>query len=200
NPAFESQTKEKLAMSTNELAGFASFLKGLTSTPFVEFLRQSSFVQSLEKDIVIEFERQLKKNQRATDGVKTRHIGTIPGYTKANKAGTSESMKCKLFVAEGKSASGAFIEARRVFGSGGSDYIGIFAIGGKPINPRQNSPLTVNNNIVFSRLKKILGLSIEEKYETEASLNKLNYGKVVILSDADDDGIHITGLIINLLV
>ena len=200
NPAFESQTKEKLAMSTNELTGFASFLKGLTSTPFVEFLRQSSFVQSLEKDIVIEFERQLKKNQRATDGVKTRHIGTIPGYTKANKAGTSESMKCKLFVAEGKSASGAFIEARRVFGSGGSDYIGIFAIGGKPINPRQNSPLTVNNNIVFSRLKKILGLSIEEKYETEASLNKLNYGKVVILSDADDDGIHITGLIINLLV
>jgi len=199
NPAFDSQTKECLAMDSNELQDLKNFLKSIQTNIIVDFLRHTSFIQSLEKDIVIEFEKKLRKDQKLTDGVKSKHIGNITGYVKANHCGGHKSRDCQLFIAEGKSASGPIVEARRVFGKDGSDLIGIFAIGGKPINPRQHSPLTINQNEVFLRLKKILGLSIAEKYDTEASLNKLNYGKVVIVSDADDDGIHITGLIINLL-
>ena len=52
-----------------------------------------------------------------------------------------------------------------------------------------------NLNNKFIALKKIMGLKQDEKY---LDRKKLRYGGIVILTDADCDGSHIKGLIINL--
>lgn len=195
-PIFTSQTKNKLAMSRDELIDFIDFLKGINDSMIDSFLKKSSFIERLEMIIMRDKEKESKKILKKTDGKKSRFVGYIDGYHSANEAGGRLSNKCSLFLAEGKSAIGYIVEARKVFGKAGADYLGVYALNGKMINPKQSSVEVINKNVAFKNLKKILGLNQNEKYET---IENLNYGSLIIVSDADIDGIHITSLIINLL-
>ena len=53
----------------------------------------------------------------------------------------------------------------------------------------------ISENVEITNLKKILGLESSKDY-TDTS--QLRYGRIMILTDADNDGIHISGLIFNL--
>jgi DNA topoisomerase-2 len=104
---------------------------------------------------------------------------------------------CELYLTEGDSARKSIHEAR-----GKNPYIGSFALKGKPLNVMDvdlrkvigsKSTDDVGNNEIKSILK-ITGLKIGVKVK---SVRDLRFGKIVILSDQDLDGFHVSSLLIN---
>ena len=119
----------------------------------------------------------------------------IEGYDKANNANGVKSKDCVLIVCEGLSAKTFAVEgiSKGIGGKKGRDWFGIYPLRGKMLNTRNATPTSIKNNTVITNLMKIIGLD----YGNPDRLDKLNYGKVCIITDADVDGIHIEGLILN---
>ena len=87
-----------------------------------------------------------------------------------------------LFISEGLSASGGLIQSRD------TKRIGVYALRGKIKNTRNISDLADSQEIV--QLMNILGLSLDSK--------ECDYERIIIATDADTDGHHISSLLINL--
>jgi DNA topoisomerase-2 len=125
-------------------------------------------------------------------------VGHIEGYDKANYSGTNKSSECVLIICEGLSAKTfavSGISFSEFYGKMGRNWIGIYALRGKLLNTRNATPLMISKNTIITNLMKILGLNIA----TSSKFDKLNYGKLCILTDADVDGIHIEGLVLNFI-
>jgi DNA topoisomerase-2 len=179
NPTFTSQTKEECA---SKVASFGS--KCDLSDAFASKLAKLGIVEdALDKTNT----RVLAK----TDGSK-RNTVQVPKLEDASKAGTAESHKCTLVLTEGDSAKTFAI-------SGLSEvdrtYWGVFPLKGKMLNVRDASAKQVCDNQEISSLKTILGLQHGKEY---GDLKSLRYGRVMILADADNDGNHIKGLVLNM--
>jgi DNA topoisomerase-2 len=102
-----------------------------------------------------------------------------------------------LILCEGDSAKSGIISG---LSNTDRDYIGVFPLKGKLLNPRDKTDISVDKNEEIKNIKKILGLEYEKEYKTMADVQKyLNYGKVLIMTDQDLDGSHIKGLCINLI-
>lgn len=137
----------------------------------------------------------LKKNER-----KKRGYTKIEGLDPANFAGTKHSLDCTLIVCEGLSAKTYAVCGieKGVGGKKGRDYFGVMALRGKCLNVRNSNSKSIIENKVVSNLIKALGVKHETDYTIEGNYNTLQYGKLMLLCDADVDGIHISGLIINI--
>ena len=59
--------------------------------------------------------------------------------------------------------------------------------------------LQLMNNEEITNIVKILGLQYSKKYSESVELHSLRYGKLLIMTDQDQDGSHIKGLVINFL-
>jgi DNA gyrase/topoisomerase IV subunit B len=66
------------------------------------------------------------------------------------------------------------------------------------LNARNSSPVIIAKNKEITNLIKALGLSHGTDYTIEENFEKLRYGRIMCLTDADVDGIHIEGLILNM--
>lgn len=131
-----------------------------------------------------------------TDGKKRRHVN-LPKLKDANYvAHPTYAKDCTLFITEGDSALDYAIKAR-TFMENGQDYVGGFPLKGKPLNVMGLSINKLSENKEFAELKQALGLEESLDYKIEANYNRLRYGRLVILTDADDDGLHIMGLVLN---
>ena len=133
------------------------------------------------------------KELKKTDGSRKSKITGIPKLDDANKAGTTHSGKCTLIVTEGDSAKTLAIAGLSVVGR---DHYGVFPLRGKCKNVRDASVKQLTENKEFNDLKKILGLQQGKVY---TSLSELRYGRLMIMTDADNDGSHIKGLILNMI-
>lgn len=183
NPSFESQSKE--VMSTQS-KNFGS--KFELSSKFINALSKFEVIKEIIEDASAKEERKLHKS---SDAKKSARILGIPKYTHAHWAGTKRSAECTLLLVEGDSAKSFADTGLSVIGH---EKYGIFPLRGKLINVREATKSQLENNQELIYLKKILGLSVDREY---TSKKELNYGSVMILTDADDDGHHIKGLVIN---
>ena len=183
NPTFDTQTKENL--TTRLISKHISNVN--VSDKLIKQLSQSDIVEDILNYIQLREKADLKKlNKGKTSKIKIRKLDD------ANMAGTAQSDKCMLFLAEGDSAAGTVLTG---FASTGRDYFGCFPLKGKPLNVRDSALSKIKENDEIKNIITALGLEFGKKY---TNTNDLRYGKVVIMTDADNDGNHIKGLLINL--
>jgi DNA topoisomerase-2 len=180
NPTFSSQTKAECTSKISD----AIDLK----PKFIKDILGSGVLTSL----VALGEAGLNKELKKTDGSKKSRISGIPKLDDANWAGTHRSHECTLIITEGDSAKALAIAGLSVVGR---DRFGVFPLRGKPRNVRDASVKQVTENEEFSNLKKILGLQHGKVYN---SVRELRYGRLMIMTDADLDGSHIKGLVLNM--
>lgn len=185
-PSFDSQTKNAL---NTKSALFGSTCK-IPDKFIDDFVKKTDIVSRIAG---IANAKELKDLDKIS-GKKKSNI-RIDKLVDANLAGTKKSNECMLFVVEGLSAKTFVTHGYPVIGK---EKYGVFPLKGKLKNIRdektKNTILLENKEI--KNIVEILGLQYSKKY---TNLNDLRYGRICILTDADKDGTHIKGLIINFI-
>jgi DNA topoisomerase-2 len=182
NPTFDSQTKETL---TTPMTKFGS--KCEVSEKLIAKLCTSGLIERLTTISSQETEKALKK----TDGKKRSTLRGIPKLDDANWAGTGKSSECTLILTEGDSAKSMAIAGLSVVGR---DKYGVFPLRGKILNVKDCADSKITANEELAALKKILGLESGKKYD---NVETLRYGRIMVMTDQDQDGFHIKGLLFN---
>lgn len=182
NPEFDSQEK-------NTLESPKLHVDYISSTHVSKILKWSIG----EKLKHLSDKKELTKISKITT---KKHIN-IEGYDKANNAGTKKSNECCLILCEGLSAKTFAVAGinHGLFDKKGRDWFGIYPLRGKLLNVRNATPAMISKNIIIMNMIKILGLD----FSKPDNFKDLNYGKICIITDADVDGIHIEGLILNFI-
>ena len=190
NPAFDSQTKERL-MTKSELFGSTCVLDE-------KFLKEAVAKTGLI-DIVASQVEHLQKQQlvRAANTSKKNKLLGIPKLDDANEAGGPRSKECTLIITEGDSAKSLAVSGLSVVGR---DFYGVFPVQGKILNVREAATPKVVENKEIKDLIQAIGLNPQRNYANwESDSQTLRYGKVMLMADQDPDGSHIKGLFINFI-
>lgn len=126
-------------------------------------------------------------------GKKKAKLLGIPKLEDANLAGTRNGDQCTIILTEGDSAKSLALAGIEVVGR---DHYGVFPLRGKFLNVREAPNKQIMENPEIQNLIKILGIQVGKKYE---NVKDLRYGSILIMTDQDNDGSHIKGLIINFI-
>ncbi|AGE58895.1 DNA topoisomerase II large subunit [Paramecium bursaria Chlorella virus NYs1] len=181
NPTFDSQTKEILTSRNARVTLSEAFMKKAVGVLLDAVIQETNVRTSLVD------QKELKK----TDGAKKIRVTGIPKLNDATWAGTNNSKMCTLILTEGDSAATLAIAGLSVVGR---ERYGVFPLRGKLLNVRDASVASITKNEEITALKQILGLQTGKVYKDTSSLR---YGHVMIMTDADVDGTHISGLVMN---
>lgn len=177
NPAFSSQTKEKLITEVKDF-GFDFEISDKTMNLI------------LKSDIISSISDWLEKKKVADDNKLTRQLNKQISNVKVDKlidAKGKDRWKCSLGIYEGDSAAGSFRKYRD------ANTMGAFALKGKFINVSDISNVKLASNKEAVDLMSAIGL----KLGGGINLKDLRYGRILIYTDADTDGNHIASLLIN---
>ena len=188
NPGFDSQTKTRLTSPKIKAEVKVNIITKISKWNFVEKIKAS--MES--KELIA-----LKQNTERKRG--KIHV---QGLDDANKAGV-KSNKCVLFICEGLSAKTYIVEGMKVgikLDNGemisGRDYIGVLPLRGKFLNVKNASINVLTNNNEVKTIIQSLGLQHGIDYKNNINFSKLRYHKLIIATDNDYDGLHISGSII----
>ncbi|KAL1489498.1 hypothetical protein ABEB36_014382 [Hypothenemus hampei] len=187
NPTFDSQTKENMTL---QVKSFGS--KCTLSEKFISAVQKSGLVETVLNWAKFKEQNELVK---ASAGKRCNKL-KVAKLEDANEAGTKNSLKCTLILTEGDSAKSMAISGLAVIGR---DYYGVFPLRGKLLNVREATHKQILDNAEINSLVKIIGLQYKKKYITDEDMKLLRYGKVMIMTDQDQDGSHIKGLLINFI-
>ena len=184
NPQFEGQTKGRLGNSEVRPAVEGIITQQLTD--WLENLKNQDVAQAIvQKAIkaaqVREAARKTRDNAR-----KANQLDAAPLVGKLSACRGKKAEDNELFIVEGDSAGGSAKQGRD------SRYQAILPLRGKPLNAEKKRLDQVLSNEEFRSLITALGTSIGESF----SLSNLKYHKVIILSDADQDGAHIRAILL----
>ena len=181
NPTFSSQTKDILTSKNIKCTPSTAFLKKAVSLVLDEVIAETNVRESLTE----------MKSLKKTDGAKKSRLTGIKKLTDASWAGTKNSGLCTLILTEGDSAATLATAGLAVIGR---ERYGIFPLRGKLLNVRDASVASITANAEITAIKQILGLQNGKVYKDASSLR---YGSVMLMTDADVDGSHISALVMN---
>jgi DNA topoisomerase II len=185
-PEFDGQDKNKLESPNVESKVVQKQTNEILKWSVIEYIED--VIRSKEMSV-------LKKSERTKSRVK------IDGYDPANNAGGKNSSECTLIVCEGLSAKTYAVAGiqQGVYGKAGRDWYGILPLTGKILNVRNATPSVIAANRVVTNLIQAIGIRHGVDYTIESNFKTLNYGKLMVMTDADVDGLHIEGLLLNLI-
>lgn len=186
NPTFDSQTKENMTLQPKSFGS-----KCQPSEKFITAVAKCGIVESVMSWMKFKEQAQLQKKCHSS---KHSKLKGIPKLDDANLAGTKNSNSCTLILTEGDSAKSLAVAG---LGIVGRDCYGVFPLKGKVLNVREATHKQIMENAEINNLVKIMGLQFKEKYEDIEKIRSLRYGKIMIMTDQDNDGSHIKGLLIN---
>tara|TARA_B100000674_G_scaffold166877_1_gene134241 strand:+ start:12440 stop:14254 length:1815 start_codon:yes stop_codon:yes gene_type:complete len=177
NPQFSGQTKERLSSRS-----CGSFVSAAIRDEFGVWLHKH--VESAEKiaEIIISKAKQRQKKNKV---IRKRVVGGGPALPGKLADCTENSLEVtELFLVEGDSAGGSAKQARD------RRYQAILPLRGKILNTWELDSATVLGSNEVQDISIALGIEPGEQ-----SMERLRYGKVCILADADSDGLHIAALL-----
>ncbi|CAD5230247.1 unnamed protein product [Bursaphelenchus okinawaensis] len=188
NPTFDSQTKETMTLQSKSFGS-----KCEPSDKFINEALKSGVVESVMS--WVKFKQQEQQDKKCSSK-KTSKLKGVPKLEDANDAGTKNSHLCTLILTEGDSAKSLAVAGLGVIGR---DRYGVFPLRGKMLNVRDGNHKQIMENAEINALLKIVGLQYRLKYATDEERKTLRYGKIMIMTDQDQDGSHIKGLVINFI-
>ena len=182
DPQFSGQTKERLSSRSA-----ASFVSGVVKDAFALWLNKH--VADGEAIAKLAIDNALKR-QKARKQVARRKVTAGPALPgKLADCSSSDLEETELFLVEGDSAGGSAKQARN------REYQAIMPLRGKILNTWETEPDQVLRSQEVHDLAIAIGVD-----PGSSDLSKLRYGKVIILADADSDGLHIATLLSALFV
>ena len=182
DPQFSGQTKERLSSRSA-----ASFVSGVVKDAFALWLNKH--VADGEAIAKLAIDNALKR-QKARKQVARRKVTAGPALPgKLADCASSDLEETELFLVEGDSAGGSAKQARN------REYQAIMPLRGKILNTWETEPDQVLRSQEVHDLAIAIGVDPGSN-----DLAKLRYGKVIILADADSDGLHIATLLSALFV
>ena len=185
DPQFEGQTKQKLGNSEARGA-----VDGVVSSQLGLFLEQNPQVARLICDKAILAQRARAAARKARD--LTRRKTALDGMALPGKLADCSDKNpenCEIYIVEGDSAGGSAKSARS------RSTQAILPLRGKILNVEKARLDRIYGNAEIKAMITAFGTGIHEDFD----ISKLRYHKIIIMTDADVDGAHISTLLLTFL-
>ncbi len=186
-PQFEGQTKTKLG--NNEVMGAVDVaVSEMLNNYLEEHPKQAKMI--VDKVILAATARHAAKKAREMVQRKSSLSSTgLPG--KLADCSETDPSKCEIYLVEGDSAGGTAKQGRN------RAFQAILPLRGKILNVEKAMMHKIFENEEIKNMFTALGVSIGTEEDSKAlNVSKIRYHKIVIMTDADVDGSHITTLIL----
>ncbi|MFO7763928.1 MAG: DNA topoisomerase IV subunit B [Wenzhouxiangellaceae bacterium] len=176
-PQFSGQTKERL--SSREAS---SFVAGLVKDAFSLWLNKNTADGEAIARLAIDNALKRSKQRKQVARRKVVSGPALPG--KLADCASTDLEETELFLVEGDSAGGSAKQARN------REFQAIMPLRGKILNTWETDPAQVLGSQEIHDLAIAIGVDPGSN-----DLAKLRYGKIIVLADADSDGLHIATLL-----
>ena len=184
-PQFEGQTKQKLGNSEARGA-----VDSVVSEQLTYFLEQNPSVAKtiIEKSVLAQRARAAARKARDLTIRKTVLDGlSLPG--KLSDCSSKHPEECEIYIVEGDSAGGSAKDARN------KSTQAILPLRGKILNVEKARLDRIYGNAEIKSMITAFGTGIHEDFD----ISKLRYHKIIIMTDADVDGAHISTLLLTFI-
>ncbi len=185
DPQFEGQTKQKLGNSEARTAVDAVVTEQLTY-----FLEQNPQTARIICEKSVQSARARDAARKARDLV--RRKGTLDSMNFMGKLWDCNSRnpaECEIFIVEGDSAGGSAKKARN------NSTQAILPLRGKILNVEKARLDKILGNEEIKTMISCFGTNIHEEFD----ISKLRYDKIILMTDADVDGAHISTLLLTFI-